>query len=196
MLGRTFNYNEDFDQFSNGQCYPELVPDRNAETLLSIIYEKCLPDSIIFSDCWASYNKISELKDFKHKTISHTLYFLNPDTGRCTKRIESFWNSSKHRFKEMRGFKRANVQSYLDELVWRFNNNGWRTSQEAIIHKAEDEYDGSQSEVSDVDSLLGSLVRSKNNSEIESYGQNEDVYVRDIGYHNERDSATFAAQKP
>ena len=57
----TFGLVQRRDSVSNGLCYLQVVPDREAETLLSIIYEKCLPGTIIFSDCWASYNKIAKL---------------------------------------------------------------------------------------------------------------------------------------
>jgi hypothetical protein len=49
-------------------------------------------------------------------------YLLLSYKGACTNRIESLWNSSKHRFKEIRGCKRSYIQSFLDEFVWRFNN--------------------------------------------------------------------------
>ncbi|RNA00670.1 ISXO2-like domain-containing [Brachionus plicatilis] len=74
----------------------QVVPNREAQTLLEIIFDKCLPYSIVYSDCWSS----SEI-------------------SACTNRIESLWNSSKHRFKEMRG---AHIQSHLDEFIWRYNN--------------------------------------------------------------------------
>ena len=41
------------------KCYMEIVEDREAVTLLDIIYKKCIT---IFSDCW-SYNKIKYFKN-------------------------------------------------------------------------------------------------------------------------------------
>ncbi|CAF1088466.1 unnamed protein product [Brachionus calyciflorus] len=111
------------DSSTNGSCYLQVVPNREAETLLSIIYDKCLPGSIIYSDCWSSYNKISQLQYYQHQTVNHSYNFIDPDSGACTNRIESLWNSSKYRFKDMKGCKRAYIQSYLDEFIWRFNNN-------------------------------------------------------------------------
>lgn len=88
-----------------------------------------------YSDCWASYAKISKLTEFKHQTVNHSYNFLDPDTGTCTNRIESLWNASKHKFKDMRGCNRTYIQSYLDEFVWRFNNgvNGSRTKAYELI---------------------------------------------------------------
>jgi hypothetical protein len=107
------------------KCYMLLVPDREALTLLDIIYHMCHPGNpgtIIYSDCWSSYNKISSLKNFGHQTVNHSLHFIDPDTGTCTNKIESLWRSCKQRFKEMNGCTRSMLQSYIDEFVWRYNN--------------------------------------------------------------------------
>lgn len=105
------------------KCYLQVVKDREALTLLSIIYEKCNRGTTVYSDCWSSYNKISNFKDFKHQTVNHSLNFVDPNTGTCTNKIESLWNACKHKFKEMHGCKRSKIQSYIDEFVWRYNNN-------------------------------------------------------------------------
>lgn len=104
------------------KCYMQIVPDREAPTLLSIVFEKCLKGSIIYSDCWSSYNKISKLNEYQHQTVNHSYNFLDPDTGTCTNLIECLWNVSKQKFKEIKGCKRAYVQSYIDEFIWRYNN--------------------------------------------------------------------------
>ncbi|CAF0990295.1 unnamed protein product [Brachionus calyciflorus] len=57
-----------------------IVPNREAITLLNIIYEKCKRGTTIYSDCWAAYGKISSLKDFKHITVNHSLHFIEPQT--------------------------------------------------------------------------------------------------------------------
>ncbi|RNA00725.1 ISXO2-like domain-containing [Brachionus plicatilis] len=75
----------------NGKGYFEVVPKREAQTLLEIIYNK----------------------DYTQLTVNHTYNFLDPNTGACTNRIESLWNSSKYRFKDMRSSKRSEIQSYL-----------------------------------------------------------------------------------
>ncbi|RMZ93697.1 ISXO2-like domain-containing [Brachionus plicatilis] len=107
----------------DSKCFMIIVPDREATTLLNIIYSKCMPGSIIYSDCWSSYSKINKLKDFKHFTVNHSLNFIDPDTGACTNKIESLWHSCKAKFKDMNGCTRPMLQSYIDEYVWRYNNN-------------------------------------------------------------------------
>lgn len=105
------------------KCYMQLVPDGEAPTLLGIIYDICEIGSIIYSDCWPSYNKISKMKDFNHQTVNHSYNFVDPDSGTCTNLIESLWNFSKQKFKEIKGCKRSNIKPYLDEFTWRYNNN-------------------------------------------------------------------------
>ncbi|CAF0747971.1 unnamed protein product [Brachionus calyciflorus] len=109
----------------SGRCYLQVVPNRKAETLLAIIYDHVLPGSIVYSDKWSSYNKISELYDNQnvHKTVNHSLNFVDPETLACTNKIESLWNTVKVRFREMRGCNKMYIQSYLDEFMWRWNNN-------------------------------------------------------------------------
>ncbi|RNA25960.1 ISXO2-like domain-containing, partial [Brachionus plicatilis] len=118
-----FGLVERADGESSGRTYMQIVKDREAQTLLSIIYDKCESGSIIFSDCWASYNKIAMFKNFTHKTVNHSVNFLDPNNGACTNRIESLWRACKQKFKEMNGCKRVYIQSYIDEFIWRFNNN-------------------------------------------------------------------------
>jgi hypothetical protein len=112
----------DENKTNKPKCYMQTVNDREAVTLVSILYDKCEIGSIIYSDCWASYSKITSLKEFTHKTVNHSLNFLDPNSGACKNRIESLWRSCKQKFKEIHGCKRVYVQNYIDEYVWRFNN--------------------------------------------------------------------------
>jgi transposase-like protein len=59
----------------------QVVPNREAQTLLAVIYEKVLNGSTIYSDCWSSYEKLSKL-GYTHLTVNHTYNFLDPDSGK------------------------------------------------------------------------------------------------------------------
>jgi len=108
-----------------GEIYFEIVPDRTAETLLNVIEQHVLPGTLIYSDQWRAYDKISLLhnQQVQHQTVNHSVHFVNPDTMACTNKIESCWNTVKIRFKEMRGCSRPKIQGYLDEFMWRHNNH-------------------------------------------------------------------------
>jgi hypothetical protein len=102
-----------------------MCPDRTAPTLLSIIYEHVVPDTTVNSVCWPSYNKISLLHQskLKHQTVNHKYNFVDPTSSTHTNKIESKWCVAKVKFKDIRGCTRMYIQSYLDEFMWRQNNN-------------------------------------------------------------------------
>lgn len=104
------------------KLYFQVVPDRTAATLLPIIRDHVLPGTTIMSDLWGAYRQIAKLdKNYDHQTVNHSIEFVGRD-GQCTNRIESLWNKSKIRFKEMRGVRRFYIQQYLDEFMWRHNS--------------------------------------------------------------------------
>ncbi len=47
------------------KCYIEIVPDRSAHTLCSIIFDHVEKESIIYSDSWSAYSKIKDM-NFTH----------------------------------------------------------------------------------------------------------------------------------
>jgi len=124
---------------SSGRVYFQVVPDRTAKTLLSIIYERVLPGTTVYSDCWSAYHNIQKLhkENIKHKTVNHSVNFLDKDSLACTNLIESYWCQAKSKFKEMRGCNRRFIQCYLDEFMWRNNNKlRGRDAFDQIIHDA------------------------------------------------------------
>ncbi len=88
------------------KCHMEVVKNRKAETLLRIIYDHVLPGSIIMSDKWSSYSKISQLKEFEHKTVNHSYHFVDPESGAYTNGIEGAWTQLKRKLKDMNGCSR------------------------------------------------------------------------------------------
>lgn len=74
------------------ECFAVTVEKRNAATLLPIIQQFILPGTIILSDQWAAYNMISSCPDgYEHKTVNHSLHFVDPDTHVHTQNIENMW---------------------------------------------------------------------------------------------------------
>jgi transposase-like protein len=102
-----------------------VVQARNAATLLKIIYDHVRPGSVIHSDLLKAYYHIDQFKtkQFKHRTVNHTLYFVHPETGVHINGIESSWRVAKKKIKKMCGIKRGYIQPYLDEFMWRQNNS-------------------------------------------------------------------------
>ncbi|KCZ77487.1 hypothetical protein H311_01499 [Anncaliia algerae PRA109] len=66
------------------------VPNRNAETLINIIKRHVHSDSIIFTDCWKGYVNIKN-EFSSHKTINHSLAFVDFVNNIHTNTIEGNW---------------------------------------------------------------------------------------------------------
>lgn len=99
--------------------YMEIVPKRDAATLLPIIQRIVRPGSVIYSDEWRSYRHIQRDLGLVHHTVNHSLHFVDPITGINTQAIEAYWSAKKSVIKTMRGCRRKLLQGYLDEFMWR-----------------------------------------------------------------------------
>ena len=98
----------------------QVVPSRDAATLLPIIQAHVQPGTIIHSDQWAAYNGVQQLGNVhQHQTINHSLHFVDPTTGVHTQNVESYWNRVKTKLKRMKGCREEQIPSYLDEFMWR-----------------------------------------------------------------------------
>lgn len=96
------------------------VPDRTAETLITIIKNNIEVGSIIVSDCWRGYQtRDLEAAGYTHLTVNHTYNFVDPETGAHTQHIERMWGSVKWRNKKHRGTVRHHLQSYFSEFICR-----------------------------------------------------------------------------
>ena len=99
------------------------VPDRSEATLLPIIQDSIRPGTTIMSDCWASYNNISQA-GYQHLSVNHSLNFVDPTTGAHTQNIECHWKNAKRRNKKHHGTHKHMLDSYLCEWMWRQRNRG------------------------------------------------------------------------
>ena len=100
--------------------YMEIVPRRNAATLLPIINSHVRTGTTIYSDEWAAYNQIGSLpRVAAHQTVNHSLHFVDPVTNVHTQNVESYWNRVKIKLKKMKGCHAQHLPGYLDEFMWR-----------------------------------------------------------------------------
>ncbi|KAF9761728.1 hypothetical protein NGRA_2428 [Nosema granulosis] len=100
----------------------QVETDRSTATLLPIIQRVCRPGTIIHSDMWAGYRKITMQTGFEHHTVNHNLYFVNPTPGTHIQAVESFWNVHKSKIKTMKGVKAEKLNEYLKEFMWKGQN--------------------------------------------------------------------------
>ena len=116
---------------SPGLGYVEIVPARDASTLLPIIQAHTAPGTIIHSDQWRAYNTVNTIPAVaSHQVVNHSLNFVDPATGVHTQTIESYWNRVKTKFKRIKGCDGNQLPSYLDEFMWRERYG--RTAREAL----------------------------------------------------------------
>ena len=73
--------------------------------------------STIISDCWKSYNCLSQL-DFDHFRVNHKYNFVNPDTLAHTQNIENLWWQIKRQLAETYT-KHEQLYLHLSEYMWR-----------------------------------------------------------------------------
>ena len=75
------------------ETFFQIVEDRSTETLLPILIENIHPDTTVVSDCWKSYDKLSEHFN-EHQKVNHSLNFVDPNNAKIhTNTIESTWRA-------------------------------------------------------------------------------------------------------
>lgn len=102
-----------------GEVYTKIIPDASSATLMPIIEQKIVPDSIVYTDCWRGYNAL-DITDFKHYRINHSELFA--DKKNHINGIENFWSQAKRHMRKFNGVPREHFPLFLKECEWRFNN--------------------------------------------------------------------------
>jgi len=103
-----------------GKVYTKVIPDAKSDTLIGIMQHKIVPDSIVYTDAWGSYNAL-DVSDFRHYRINHSELFA--DRQNHINGIENFWNQAKRHLRRFNGIPRQHFPLYLKECEWRFNNS-------------------------------------------------------------------------
>ena len=104
----------------NGKVYTRIVKDVSRDTLRKIIRTKVIPESVIYSDSFRSYDGLV-LDGFKHYRINHDKQFKRGKRNHING-IENFWGYAKTKLKRYYGINRNYFYLYLKEMEFRFNN--------------------------------------------------------------------------
>jgi transposase len=76
-----------------GKVHTVMIPDVRKDTLLPIIRQKVVPDSIVYTDSYPAYD-VLDVSEFHHHRIDHSdAYGL--DRHNHINGIENFWNPGK-----------------------------------------------------------------------------------------------------
>lgn len=103
-----------------GKVYTQIIPDAKRETLLPIIQDKIMLDSVVYSDSWPAYNTL-DTSGFRHFRINHSKLFA--DKKNHINGIENFWNQAKRHLRKFNGIPKESFYLFLKECEWRFNNS-------------------------------------------------------------------------
>ena len=107
-------------EYSPARGYFGVVERRDAATLLPIINRCVLPGSEVHTDDWGAYRRLGQLPNVAmHRVVVHARNFVDPRTGVHTQEVESCWSKLELGQKQRKGLRREDLQSYLDEQMWR-----------------------------------------------------------------------------
>lgn len=101
-----------------GKVYTKMVADTKTHTLFDALKSKVLPDSVVYTDSYRSYD-ILDVSDFKHYRINHSKLFV--DKQNHINGIENFWSQAKRVLRRYNGIPRKNFHLFLKECEFRFN---------------------------------------------------------------------------
>lgn len=105
----------------NGKLMAIKVPNVQAATLLPIIKERVLPNSMVYTDELPSYNRVS-LLGYRHRRIHHAskVYVIG---NVHTNTVEGFWSLLKRGISGVyHAVSDKYLQSYLNEYTFRYNH--------------------------------------------------------------------------
>lgn len=85
--------------------------------------EKVIPDRIVYSDSFKSYN-VLDVIEFKCYRINHSELFAK--THNHIDGIENFWNQAKRHMRKFNGIPKEDFEPFLKECEWRFNTPNYK----------------------------------------------------------------------
>ena len=92
----------------NGRVYTVVVDNAKSDTLMPVIKQKIMPDSIVYTDSLSSYDK-PDVSGFIHHRINHSKEFA--DRRNHINGIGNFWNQAKRVYWFREGLRRISVVS-------------------------------------------------------------------------------------
>jgi hypothetical protein len=78
----------------SGRTFLVAVPDRTADILVAIIRDWIEPGTTVISDFWGAYHELPN-HGYTHRTVNHSINFVDSNTGAHTNTIESTWHNVK-----------------------------------------------------------------------------------------------------
>ena len=101
------------------RVYTKVISDTKANTLMPIIIKKIAPDSIVYTDCYRSYNAL-DVSGFHHHRINHSTHFAEQKHNHING-IENFWSQAKRVLRKYNGIPKQHFHLFIKECEFRFN---------------------------------------------------------------------------
>ena len=109
-----------FGIYKRGEkVYTQVVKNCSIAELLPIITEKVNTDSIVYTDCFRTYDCLVDYGYKQHYRIKHKEQFA--DGRNHINCIENFWGLCKVRLAKFRGISRNTFYLHLKECEFRYN---------------------------------------------------------------------------
>ena len=102
------------------RVFTKVVSDTKTDTLMPIIIRKIAPDSIVYTDCYRSYNAL-DVSGFHHHRINHSTHFAEQKHNHING-IENFWNQAKRILRKYNGIPKQHFHLFIKECEFRFNH--------------------------------------------------------------------------
>jgi hypothetical protein len=109
------------EKTNDRKIFLKKIENRTANTLENAIMQHVAPGSIVKTDLWKGYSGLEDHLGMTHRTVNHSLYFSDPDTGVNTNTVEGNNNALKIMIRPRN--RTFNVEDHLAEFVWRRKNN-------------------------------------------------------------------------
>ena len=101
-----------------GKVHAVMIADVKSATLTGIIRDCVQPDSLVYTDSFASYDAL-DVSEFRHRRVNHSEHF--EADGAHINGIENFWSQAKRHLRRYNGIPKAHFHLFLKECEWRFN---------------------------------------------------------------------------
>ena len=101
-----------------------VITDAKATTLLPILKQRLVPDSIVYGDSLPSYKALA-VAGCRHLRINHSKRLAHGQNH--INGIENFWNQAKRHLRKFNGVPQKHFPRFLKECEWRFNQPNPKT---------------------------------------------------------------------
>jgi len=98
--------------------YAEIIPNKEAGTIIPIIERVVRSGSKIHSDEAKVYKVLQRSENYEHSWVTHKYHFVDPNTGTHTQNVESFNNKIKRKSKDRNGIDDDKRKDFLSEFLF------------------------------------------------------------------------------